>query len=195
MAGSGNTRRGLNYWIDWSALVAGAVVFATGIVLLTQFHMGHGTLNPAAMGVGRLAWLNIHRLTALFLLAGVLGHTVLHWRTICIRVSRVWSKLPGRASRADLILYFGFAIELVAGFTSWLFLPGSAPLAGPVPLGPLEHSRHICIDLHNFAGLLLLPAAIIHVRRHWRFLFPTARFGRTLPIGTPSVAGRMTQPD
>jgi hypothetical protein len=125
-----NHRSALNYRIDLAALTAAIVVFATGLVLLTQFHMGHGTFASEALGMSRLWWLNLHRLTAILLLATIPAHALLHWRTVLTRIGRAWNRLPGKATPADLILYFGFGVELLAGFSSWLLLPGSAPLGG-----------------------------------------------------------------
>jgi hypothetical protein len=139
-----------------------------------QFHVGHGKLADSAFGVSRLVWLNTHRLAAIMVLASVAVHACLHWTSIVIRVSRTFKRLPGKARLSDLVLYFGFALDLLTGFVAWLLLPGSTPLFGPVRLGHLEPARHICIDLHNFAGLALLPATVMHVWRRMRWIVNTS---------------------
>lgn len=174
----------LNYCVDVVTLLAGVVVFSTALVLFTQFHVGHGTLADSAFGVSRLVWLNTHRLAAVVVLAGVVVHVCLHWPSIVTRVIRTFKRLPGKARPSDLILYFGFALDLLTGFIAWLLLPGSTPLFGPVHLGHLEPARHLCIDLHNFTGLTLLPATIMHIWRHMRWIVNTShvlvktRFGQ-----------------
>ena len=52
-------------------LIAGAVLaFASGLVLLLAFHIGHGCFRPEALGLSRLVWQNLHRLGAVLGLAG-----------------------------------------------------------------------------------------------------------------------------
>lgn len=171
-------RAKLNYWTDVGAFVFGLVVFVTGLVLLIEFHVGESVLRASAFGVSRLVWVNIHRLTAVLVLGAVVIHAALHWRAIVVRVNRACRNLPGRAGPADLTLYFGFLIEMLAGFVAWLALPGSPPLFGPVDPNHLQPVRHICIDVHNVTGLILLPAAVIHVRRHSGWMLDAARVGK-----------------
>ena len=163
-------RASLNYWADVVAFLFGAIVLASGLLLLIRFHVGEGIMRPSAFGVSRLAWVNLHRLSAIPVLAAVAVHTFLHWRAITTRVGRACSNLPGKAGPADLTLYFGFAITLLAGFAAWSILPGSPPLLEAIRPQHLQPVRHIGIDIHNVSGLVLLPAVIIHLRRHLGWL-------------------------
>ena len=172
----------VNYWANILALATSIVVFATGLILLTQFHMGEGALNNFALGASRLTWVNIHRLTALALSCAAGLHAYLHWHTLIARVRRIRGHLPGGASRADPILYFGFAVEIITGLAAWFVLPGSPALLGPIRRTHLEPARHLCIDLHHLTGLILLPAAVIHVRRHFDWLLRAIGFNRTTAI-------------
>lgn len=156
----------LNSWGNMLACAAGTVVFTTGLVLLTRFHMALGCLRGESLGLSRLAWVNLHRGGAVLLMAAIVVHVALHWRTLVCRTSRALARLPGRATNSDLVLYFGFPVVGVAGTAAWLFLPGSPPLWGPVTLGPLPPLRHLCIDVHNIVGVALFVAAVLHVRRH-----------------------------
>jgi uncharacterized iron-regulated membrane protein len=81
-------RASLNYWADVVAFLFGAIVLASGLLLLIRFHVGEGIMRPSAFGVSRLAWVNLHRLSAIPVLAGVAVHAVLHWRAITTRVGR-----------------------------------------------------------------------------------------------------------
>jgi hypothetical protein len=163
-------RASLNYWADVVAFLFGAIVLATGLLLLIRFHAGEGIMRLSAFGVSRLGWVNLHRLSAIPVLVAVTVHTFLHWRAITTRVGRAWGNLPGKAGPADLILYFGFALTVLAGFAAWSILPGSPPLLEAIRPQHLQPVRHICIDIHNVSGLVLLPAVIIHVRRHLGWL-------------------------
>ena len=67
----------------------------------------------------------------------------------------------------ELVLYVTFWTVTIAGIASWLLVGGSAPLLGPVPLGPLPHTRHQVVDIHHIAGLVALPLAVHHVGHRW----------------------------
>lgn len=172
------TRGRVNYWVNLVALATSVAVFATGLILLTKFHMGEGALNNFALGASRMTWVNVHRLTAVVLFCAVGVHAYLHWHALVVRVSRVRRQVAGGASRADLILYFGFTVEIITAFAAWFVVPGSPPLMGPATLTHLQPARHLCIDLHLLTGLILLPAAVIHVRRHFDWLLRAIGFKR-----------------
>lgn len=175
-------RQKVNYWANIAALATSTVVFATGLILLTQFHIGERALNNFALGASRMTWVNAHRLTALALSGAAGLHAYLHWHALVVRVCRVCKRFAGGASSADLILYFGFAVEMITGFAAWFVLPGSPALVGPIRLTHLEPARHLCIDLHHLTGLILLPAVVIHVSRHFNWLLRALGFNRTAAI-------------
>ena len=150
------------------ALVASILVFSTGLLLLMHFHAGAGILRASALGHSRLVWVNLHRLSALASLAAIAVHVQLHWRPIAAQFGRVFGRRPGRVSRADLVLYVGFAVVSATGLTAWFAAPGSPPLFGPVTLSGLEPQRLFWIDLHHWSGLIVLPAVVIHVRQRFR---------------------------
>jgi hypothetical protein len=160
------SKRGrLNFWVDVVVLISGTLTLSSGCVMWTKFHIGRGVLNDVAFGVSRLTWLNVHRFTALVALASLAIHVYLHRHVIVAKVRRAWLRLPGRASRLDLLLYVCFVLTALGAVVAWFIVPGSAPLSGPVELGPLPAARHFFLDLHNFAGLGFLLAAALHVRR------------------------------
>ncbi len=164
-------RARLFFRTDLALLAAAIVVFATGLVLLTHFHVGRGAFRGSAAGCSRLVWVNLHRLASVVVLAGVAAHVALHWRAMVARITRVFSSLPGRATGTDLVLYAGFTVTIAAAFAAWVGAPGAPPLFGPVRLGWIDPARHRLIDLHFIAALAVLPAAIVHVRRHAGWLW------------------------
>lgn len=167
----GYRRARLNRQVDLLALLMGLLAFGTGLVLFFRFHVGPGGATRAwGLGLSRIAWVNIHRLSALVLVGALVIHGVLHWRAILLRLSKLVRPGP-RMSRADPFLYFGIAIVVLTAVTAWLFLPGSPPLTGPTALSPPPPLRHRAIDLHNIAGFVTLAAASIHIRRHADWLF------------------------
>jgi hypothetical protein len=171
-------RARVNYWADVAALAAAILVFATGLLLLTFFHMGHGPLRGSEFGVSRLAWVDIHRFGAIALLAAIAIHVQIHWRAIAARIVRAWRRLPGGARRSDLALYAGFAAISLTGLIAWFVAPGSPPVLGPASLGRAAPERHVWIDLHNLSGFIALPAAIVHVRRHLRWMLHACGIGK-----------------
>ena len=150
-------RARINNWVDVVALVSALVVFLTGLALLARFHIGpEGQLRLSALGLSRAIWLHLHQLFAVVMAAVVMLHVQLHWRVIVVRVKHSYQCLPGKATCCDLALYFGFTAVMSAAFAAWLLLP--------------DVLHHPAIDLHNVSNLILLPAVVIHVRRHLRRL-------------------------
>jgi Domain of unknown function (DUF4405) len=160
------------------ALGSATLTFSTGLLLLTHFHVGAGSLRESALGQNRLVWVNLHRISALALLVAIAVHTQLHWRPIASQIGRVLARRPGKASRADLVLYVGFVVVSAAGLIAWFVVPGSPPLFGPVTLSRVTPQRDIWIDLHHMSGLIVLPAVVVHVRRRFRSILRTIRVRR-----------------
>jgi hypothetical protein len=162
------SRARVNNSANLLALAAGILAFSTGLLLLTHFHAGAGGLRASALGESRLVWVNLHRISALALLAAVAAHIQLHWRPIAAQFERLFGRRPGNVSRVDLVLYAGFAAVSATGLTAWFAVSGSPPVFGPLTLGGLAPQRHLWIELHHWSGLIVLPAVVIHVRRRFR---------------------------
>jgi hypothetical protein len=151
-------------------LVTGTVAFATGLVLLTQFHMGHGSFQAEALGLSRLVWLDLHRLSSLGALGALVIHLALHWRALWGRVRSAFGPRRARGTVAELLLYAAFTTTVVAGFAAWWLVGGAAPLLGPIPPGLAPHGRHHLVDLHHLTGLLALALTVNHVGHRLRQL-------------------------
>lgn len=160
--GRGNVRARLNRWANLVALATAPVVFLTGLVLFTCFHIGAGSRRIETLGFGRLAWINLHRLAALPLLAALAAHLWLHWRLL-------------RRRAVDLLLYGGFAVLSTASLVAWFAVSGSSPLGGPLQLTHANHMRHHWIDVHNLSALATLAPAWQHIRCHWSWFERTLR--------------------
>jgi hypothetical protein len=178
------TRNALKPQVSLLLLVASTVTFATGLVLLTTFHMGLGTFRADALGLSRLAWLNVHRLSAVVTMAAQAVHLALNGRALVGRVRSAFGPRQAHGTTAELLLYAAFATMAVTGFAAWL-AEGSAPLQGPIPLGFTPHPRHLLVDLHHASGLLALALTVHHLGHRWRQLV------RGLDRrGVPAGAGR-----
>jgi len=157
-------RREVNVLLDWVVLATGLLTFATGLVLLLHFHVGRGALAASALGVDKLVWLNVHRLCAALLIAGVAAHVTLHWRAFCGRL-----RIP-RLVNSESILYAAFAASALTGLVAWFVLDGSSPLLGPAVIGLASHGRHAWIDTHHVSSLVSLLLVVHHVGHRWRFM-------------------------
>lgn len=176
--------------IDLVLLTTVPLTWASGLVLFFAFHVGLGCWRTEALGLSRLAWQDLHRLSALMALAGLLAHLTGHATPLYRRVLRV---LRGRLAKHDLhelLFYLGNGVVLVTGFAAWWVLAGSAPLTGPIPLGPLPAGRHPWVDVHNLTALASLYFSVQHIRRRWRALRPrrapfrTSRGTRFIAVDT-----------
>jgi len=167
--------RRLSFFVDWLLLFAGFVTFSSGLVLLICFHMGHGAWATTALGVSRLVWTNLHRITAILMLAGVVTHVGLHFKTFKIRFKNVIAPGAKRPINSELIMYVVAFVAVAAALVAWWVIGGASPLRGPVVMGRLSNPRHLWIDTHHFSSLLLLVLVSHHVGHRRRFLFRRPR--------------------
>ena len=179
-------RARVNYGIDVAALVSALVVFPTGLILLTLFHVGpHGAERLVGLGLSRIVWMNLHRAAAVAMATLIAVHVQMHWPTLRARLRSAWRRRPGRATRSDLALYLGSLLVSLVAFSAWLILPK-----------PLHHPA---IDTHNALGVILLISVVTHVRRHsgwllrWRKEDRNASQQRNIRDARPPLVERMRQ--
>ncbi len=168
-------RREVSVALDWLLLGAGIALFATGLVLLLCFHMGRGAFAREALGVGKLVWLNVHRLAAVVVAAGVGTHVGLHWRAVKGRLVRLVGRRGQRRFDVELVLYLVFGVAAVTGLAAWLIVEGSSPLLGPAVAGVASGGRHRWIDVHHVSSLVSLALVVHHVGHRWRGMLGRAR--------------------
>lgn len=65
------SRSHLKLRVDLVLLVAGALTFLPGLVLLVGFRMGPGAFRASALRAPRLVWLGVHRIAAVVLAAAM----------------------------------------------------------------------------------------------------------------------------
>jgi hypothetical protein len=166
-------RVNLRLLVDSVLLGAALLTFASGLVLLLAFHVDHGTARSSALGLGRLAWLNLHRIPALVVAAGLMLHLAVDWKAFRTRLRNFVRRDRNPHAVAENLLCLTLATAVLAGLAAWLLLDGSALLLAPAPRGPASASRHGLIDIHNVAGLVALPLAVHHIAHRWRWLVRT----------------------
>jgi hypothetical protein len=161
--------------IDWLLVAAGALAFGTGLALFFGFHVGHGFARDVLWGLGRAAWLDVHRLAAIATAAGMAAHIASHLRPLASWLRRSLRSWPGRHAATELALCLTFPLMVLAGFVAWLAL-GGADVAGAQAVGPRPHDvHHAVIDVHNISGLVALTATVLHLRPRWRRLVGRSR--------------------
>jgi hypothetical protein len=172
-------RRERNLLFNWILLFAGFAAYATGIVLLLRLHMGPGAFAASAFGVGRLIWLDIHRISAALTFAAVIAHLVLHWRAFRGRIVKVFNRRTKHAIDSEILMYAAFTVSFVAGLTAWLIVGGSSPFFGPLIAGHASGVWHHWIDVHHLASLVSLVFVVHHVGHRVRFMLGRRRI---LPV-------------
>jgi hypothetical protein len=157
----------LHLVVDVVLLVAAFVTLASGLVLFLDLHRGEDAFGASALGLTRLAWLNLHRLPALIVVATLCLHLALNWRAFVARLRNGFSRNSKSRAIPELVLYVTFWTVALTGIVAWFFVAGSAPLTGPVPLGWLNHTRHHLIEVHHSIALLALTLVVHHVGHRW----------------------------
>ncbi len=153
--------------VDVVLLATAFLTFASGLVLFLRFHMGGGAFRTSALGLTRLAWLNLHRLPALLLVA-VLGlHLILNGRAFRSRLRNGFARKSQARAVPELVLYGTFWTAALTGIVAWFFVSGSAPIEGPVPFGWLYPARHHVVEVHHIVALVALVLAVHHVGHRW----------------------------
>jgi hypothetical protein len=163
-------RRRLNVLLDWLLLVAGLVAFSTGLVLLVRFHMGHGAFSTTELGLGKLVWLNLHRLAAAVLAAAVVTHVALHWRAFRKMITNVITRGMKKRVHSEPLMYGAFFLAALTGLVAWLVLEGSSPLFGPAIVGRACSTRHPWIDTHHLSSLVAMVLVVHHAGHRWRLM-------------------------
>jgi hypothetical protein len=158
-----NANRALNIF----NLGISILVFVTGLILLTQFHMGHGAHQKEWLGLGKAFWLTIHQISAIGFLCGGVVHLQRHWKYIKTVAKRWRLNLPGKIkSRTyyQILLLMATLVVLWAGFYPWITMPGAT----------LEVAVfHQWIDVHARVGILFFVGMVVHIVRRWRRIIGT----------------------
>ena len=163
-------RRELNIRLNWILFIASLVTFFAGFVLLICFHMGDGVLATSALGRSRLFWLNLHRLSAIVVVAGAALHVGLHWRAFTRVFANIAARKKKRSTHSELIMYIVFTVAAVTGLVAWWVLEGTSPLFGPVLIGRANSVRHPWVDTHHLTSIVLFVFIVHHVGHRFRFM-------------------------
>ena len=101
-SGKAPVRARVNFWIDVLIGVAFVVAAASGVVLLVMGSGGGYRGGRGAVGIrevlflGRTTWRDLHDWSGIAMMAGVLGHLVLHARWIGCMSRNMFRKAASR---------------------------------------------------------------------------------------------------
>ena len=97
----------LNYWLDAVIGVAFLISTVTGLAFLLMGSGGYqGGQNPnfrtALLGLSRGTWSDLHSLTGIVMVVGVLVHLVFHWTWIACMTKKVLPTPPRRPIQEEV---------------------------------------------------------------------------------------------
>jgi hypothetical protein len=103
----GPNKATVNFWVDVLIAVAFVVVAVSGVVLLVMGTGGGYRGGRGAEGIrevlflGRNAWRDLHDWSGIAMMAGVLGHLLLHARWIGCMARNLFRKTSSRRAVKD----------------------------------------------------------------------------------------------
>lgn len=167
------------------------LTLATGLVLLLGFHVGQGAWATSALGLSRLAWLDLHRFGALAAGVALVWHLVQRKKGLLARLRAAVHRRRWRRSATESVLYLVTTVVVATGLAAWFVVEGSAPVLGPVTPGPLEGGRHTLVDVHDITGILAAILTIHHTAHRWGRMVRVLRqwLGPMGGAGQPDRAG------
>jgi len=146
-------------------LLSSILVFGTGLILFTQFHVVENPYPTEWHGLEKSIWLVIHQLSAIAFFIGLILHIQLHWKYLKTVIRRWSSNLPKKTRskiRMQNLFLLVTVVVLTTGFYPWIAMPGAT----------IQMERYdLWIDIHNQAGLLYLVGMSVHIIRRWRRIF------------------------
>ena len=158
-------------------LFSSILVFGTGLILFTQFHVGDGAHQKEWLGLGKIFWLIIHQASAIGFLIGLAAHAQLHWKYVKMVAKRWRVNLPQKTKSTtyeQILLLIAALVVIWSGFYPWITMPGAS----------LDvKAYHSWIDVHNMSGIVFLIGVAVHTTRRRRQMFMPMRRHNALDLG------------
>lgn len=155
-----------NFWLDM------VLLFAFIVIIISSFVLDNRDYNLIVWGLARPAWVMMHAVAGLAMLAGSGLHLFWHWDWIKAAFKRTnRGKRSMRRNRAVDICLFGLLIlTSLSGVFVW---PMSGNLSEGNPLGDntlLGIAYHAWKSLHAWSGMLMFIVIIVHLALHWHWI-------------------------
>jgi hypothetical protein len=72
----------------------------------------------------------------------------------------------------DAAIFLAFLVTTLTGLMFWLLLPEGRGSSAMIFLGL---SKEVWKDVHNWAGVVMLAGAVLHILLHWKWIFNVAK--------------------
>lgn len=172
-----SNKTNINWQID-SILFLSAIAVAASSLYFLFFPGGYeGGRNPAYQAVvifNRTHWDMIHTWAGILMILIATVHFLLHWRWFIMMGKRFYFQIFKEGKRlnplawlnllTDTTIFIGFLLAAASGIY-FLYAP-SGRAVDPMFL----FSRTTWDILHQWSGIAMLSAAIIHFMIHWRWI-------------------------
>lgn len=171
----------INLGIDVILFTLFGVVVLLGLGLWLIWPGSQGDPELSLFGLTRRSLKDMHTWTGAIILAGVVTHLALHWRWLTCITQRFWGKTSNQARLnfcLDSLLFTAFVMTSLSGLVIGLVLTGGGYRGGRNPLHHLAllgFTRPDWINLHRWAGLVMLLIISIHLVLHWRWIICALR--------------------
>jgi hypothetical protein len=166
----------INFWIDVVLFTLFTVTALMGLGLWLILPAGRSGLEVSLLGLTHHTVKEVHAWTGVTILVGAVIHVALHWGWLTCMAGRVWSRTSSQARlnfSLDSLLLAAFSLTSLSGLIIWLVLLGGGYRGGRNALHNLALfglTRPDWVDLHGWAGLVMLLIVSIHWARHWRWI-------------------------
>lgn len=165
-----------NFWVDATLLTLFVAVALIGLGLWFIWPGDQSGTDWLLLGLTRRILKEVHAWVGVTILVGTVIHLALHWRWVTCVAQRFWGKSSAQARLnfgLDSLLFAVFSTTSLSGLVMWLVLFGGGYRGGR---NPLHHAalfgltRSDWLDLHRWAGLLMLLIVGLHLILHWRWI-------------------------
>ncbi len=165
-----------NWWIDFILFMSAVFILLSSIYFLILPVGGYmGGRNPnygIVFIMERSGWELLHNWGGILMIAIALVHIILHWKWIYLTTKRVLNKISKSSNKfgsrltwniiLDAIILISFLVCAISGL--FFFFDGKYS-ANPFLFSALTWDL-----IHNWSGILMIMAVILHFVFHWKWI-------------------------
>jgi hypothetical protein len=172
-----SNKTNINWQIDAILFLSAIAIVASSLYFLFFPGGYQGGRNPAYQAVvifNRSGWDMVHTWAGILMILIATVHFLLHWRWFLTMGKRLYLQVFKNGKKlnslawlnifADVTIFLGFVLASVSGIY-FLYNP-----TGRAPDPMFLFSRTTWDILHQWSGIAMILAAIIHFMIHWRWI-------------------------
>lgn len=141
----------MNFYLNLLNFILFLIVVITGFIIQIGYHMHNLPDDYAISGLARAGWLNFHRISASFFLAGIIAHCLLHRGFISTISDKILRRKPLLPASISYWLFIVSIPTTLVAMVSWIFVSVDDP------------ARFILVEIHDKIILLWIILSIIHI--------------------------------